>query len=188
MSFSDDTQLYVFFSPEDEMGQLDAIAAIERCVQVIRNWMWDNRLLLNEDKTEFLLIGTKLSSGILPGKWKEANVCAVFKKGKKCDPGNYRPISLTCIASKILEHIVHSHLMKHLERHGILIDNQHGFRAKRSTETQLICTVHDITHAIQQNKQVNLAILDFSKAFDPAPEIIDEVGVLWDPGITSRMV
>ena len=41
------------------MGQLDAIAAIERCVQVIRNWMWDNRLLLNEDKTEFLLIGTK---------------------------------------------------------------------------------------------------------------------------------
>ncbi|CAB3997431.1 Hypothetical predicted protein, partial [Paramuricea clavata] len=55
-----------------------------------------------------------VSSGSLPGKWKEANVCAVFKKGKKCDPGNYRPISLTCIASKVLEHIVHSHLMKHM--------------------------------------------------------------------------
>ncbi|CAB4018471.1 Hypothetical predicted protein, partial [Paramuricea clavata] len=59
--------------------------------------------------------------------------------------------------------------MKHLERHRILIDNQHGFRAKRSTETQLICTAHDITNAIQQNKQVNLAILDFSKAFDKVP-------------------
>ena len=57
--YADDTQLYVSFSPEDELGQLDVIAAIERCVQVIRNWMWDNRLLLNEDKTEFLLIGTK---------------------------------------------------------------------------------------------------------------------------------
>ncbi|CAB4025778.1 Hypothetical predicted protein, partial [Paramuricea clavata] len=110
-----------------------------------------------------------ISSGSLPGKWKEANVCAVFKKGKKCDPGNYRSISLTCIASKVLEHIVHSHLMKHLERHRILIDNQHGFRAKRSTETQLICTTHDITNAIQQNKQANLAILDFSKAFDKVP-------------------
>ena len=80
-----------------------------------------------------------INSGTLPGKWKEANVCAVFKKGKKGDPKNYRPISLTCIASKILVHIVHSHLMKHLKRHDILIDNQHGFRAKLSTETQLIC-------------------------------------------------
>ena len=41
------------------MDQLDANAVIELCVQVIRNWMWDNRLLLNEDKTGFLLIGTK---------------------------------------------------------------------------------------------------------------------------------
>ena len=41
------------------MDQLDANAVIELCVQVIRNWMWDNRLLLNEDKTEFLLVGTK---------------------------------------------------------------------------------------------------------------------------------
>ena len=58
--YADDTQLNVSFSPEDEMGQLDAIAAIERCVQVIKNCMiWENRLLLNEDKTEFLLIGTK---------------------------------------------------------------------------------------------------------------------------------
>ena len=64
-----------------------------------------------------------ISSGTLPRKWKEANVCAVFKTGKKCDPGNYRPISLTCIAVKILEHIVHSHLMKHLEKYGVLIDN-----------------------------------------------------------------
>ena len=57
--YADGTQLYVSFNPEDEMDQLDANAVIELCVQVIRNWMWDNRLLLNEDKTGFLLIGTK---------------------------------------------------------------------------------------------------------------------------------
>ena len=43
----------------DENGQSDAIAAMESCVRVIRNWMHENRLLMNETKTEFLLIGTK---------------------------------------------------------------------------------------------------------------------------------
>ena len=64
-----------------------------------------------------------------------------LKKAKKSDPVNYRPISPTCVASGILEHIVRSHLMKHVEMHGVLIDNKHGFRAKRSTETQFLCTV-----------------------------------------------
>ena len=59
--YADDTQLYVSFSPGDETGHSDAIPAIaiERCIQVIRNWMHDNKLLLNEATTEFPLIGTK---------------------------------------------------------------------------------------------------------------------------------
>jgi len=43
----------------------------------------------------------------LPQCWKIANITPVFKKGDKRDPSNYRPISLTCIVSKILEKIVH---------------------------------------------------------------------------------
>ena len=39
-----------------------------------------------------------IESGTVPSRWKSANVCGVFKKGKKSDPSNYRPISLTCIA------------------------------------------------------------------------------------------
>ena len=46
-------------------------------------------------------------------RWKEANVHRVFKKGEKEDCKNYRPISLTCVCCKILEHIVHSHIMKY---------------------------------------------------------------------------
>lgn len=110
-----------------------------------------------------------INSGTVPNQWKHANVCAVYKKGKKSDPSNYRPISLTCIASKVLEHIVHSHVMKHLAQYGVLTDYQHGFRAKRSTETQLICTIHDIASTIQSNKSTHAAILDFSKAFDKVP-------------------
>ena len=110
-----------------------------------------------------------IDTGTVPIQWKHANVCAIHKKGKKSDPSNYRPVSLTCIASKVLEHIVHSHVMKHLSRYGVLTDCQHGFRAKRSTETQLICTIHDIASAIQSNKTIHAAILDFSKAFDKVP-------------------
>ena len=112
-----------------------------------------------------------IDTGTLPIQWKHANVGAIHKKGKKSDASNYRPVSLTCIASKVLEHIVHSHVhvMKHLSQYGVLTDYQHAFRAKRSTETQLICTIHHIASAIQSNKTINAAILDISKAFDKVP-------------------
>ena len=105
----------------------------------------------------------------MPKQWKTANVVGIFKNGNKSDPGNYRPVSLTCISSKILEHIVHSHVMKHLGKFNILSDVQHGFRAKRSTETQLILTIHDMAKAINDNKSVHAVVLDFSKAFDKVP-------------------
>ena len=91
---------------------------------------------------------------------------AFFRKGKKSDPSNYRPISLTCMASKILEHIVHGHMMKHFEHYNLLTDSQHAFRSKRSTELQLILTIYDIASFLQQNKSIHAAVLDFSKAFD----------------------
>lgn len=112
---------------------------------------------------------TSIDSGRVPENWKNANVCGVFKKGDKTDPSNYRPISLTCVASKILAHIIHSHIMKHLEQFKILSDLQHGFRAKRSTVTQLILTIHDMAKAIQGNDSMHAAVLDFSKAFDKVP-------------------
>ena len=59
--------------------------------------------------------------------------------------------------------------MKHLEQYSILTDVQHGFRAKRSTVTQLILTIHDMAKTINDNKSVHAAVLDFSKAFDKVP-------------------
>ena len=96
--------------------------------------------------------------------WKNANVRAIFKKGSRTEAANYRPISLTSVASKLLEHIIHSHVMKHLELHNILTDSQHGFRDKRSTETQLIQTMHDISKSLDKKETVDMAILDFTKA------------------------
>ena len=59
--------------------------------------------------------------------------------------------------------------MTHLEQHNILTDSQHGFRAKRSTETQLIQTIHDISTSLDKKETVDMAILDFPKAFDKVP-------------------
>ena len=57
--YFDDTQLYVSVSPNKSTGQFEAVTVIQLCVDDIRNWMTNDKLLLNDDKTEFLMIGTK---------------------------------------------------------------------------------------------------------------------------------
>ena len=57
--YADDTQLYISFSPTDRTGRLDAVAAIKCYIKAIKYWMRENKLLLNEEKTKFLLIGAK---------------------------------------------------------------------------------------------------------------------------------
>ena len=101
--------------------------------------------------------------------WKNANATAIFKKGSRTEAANDRPISLTSVASKLFEHIIHSHVMKHLEQHNILTDSQHGFRVKRLTETQLIQTINDISKSLDKKETVDITILDFTKAFDKVP-------------------
>ena len=57
--YADDTQLYVPFSPNKNTGQFEAVIAIQHCVDDTRNWVTNDKLLLNDDKTEFLMISTK---------------------------------------------------------------------------------------------------------------------------------
>ena len=65
-----------------------------------------------------------------------------------------------------MEHIIVSQIMKHLEFNNILVEVQHGFRSKHSCEAQLFLTTNDLAKAIDNKAQVDMAILDFSKAFD----------------------
>lgn len=105
-------------------------------------------------------------TGILPRDWKRARVAGIYKSGVKSDPANYRPISLTCICCKVMEHVVLSHVSKHLADNDVLIDKQHGFREKLSCETQLVEAVDDWSQAINEKRQTDVLFLDFSKAFD----------------------
>ena len=110
-----------------------------------------------------------LSSGQLPQDWKNANVTPIFKKGDKHAPQNYRPVSLTSICCKFMEHIICKHILVHLEKHKILTDLQHGFRSGHSCESQLIITLNDLLQSFDNKQQVDMVILDFSKAFDTVP-------------------
>ena len=116
-----------------------------------------------------IIFRKSLSCGKIPSEWKHANICPVYKKGDKHDPINYRPISLTCICCKLLEHIISSNVMSHLENNNILYDLQHGFRPSRSCETQLISFLQHVSQSNNQNIQTDVVIMDFAKAFDKVP-------------------
>ncbi|KAL9954606.1 hypothetical protein ACROYT_G042170 [Oculina patagonica] len=58
-TYADDTQLYISFNPVDNTSEAEAVIAIENCIQDVRAWMRDDKLMLNDDKTEFLIIGTE---------------------------------------------------------------------------------------------------------------------------------
>jgi len=110
-----------------------------------------------------------LDSGSLPDDWRKANISSIYKKGDRHQAANYRPVSLTSVCCKLLEHVICKHLMNHLEKNNILTNLNHGFRSGFSCETQLLTTTHDIFKSFDKGKQVDVAILDFSKAFDTVP-------------------
>ncbi len=102
-----------------------------------------------------------LQRGEVPMDWKNAFVAPIFK--------NYRHVSLTCICWKIIEHIVWRHVLNHLESHRILCDLQHGFRHGHACETQLLITFQDTMSHYNKKNQIDIAVLDFAKAFDTVP-------------------
>jgi hypothetical protein len=110
-----------------------------------------------------------LDTGSVPSSWLCANISPIFKKGDRSDASNYRPVSLTSICSKILEHIIHSQIMNHFDKFSILTNKQHGFRAKHSCEAQLILTVNDLALSLNNKSQTDMVIMDFAKAFDTVP-------------------
>jgi len=108
------------------------------------------------------LFRKSLSSGHILNDCKHANVTHVFKKGQKYFSSNYRPISLACIAYKLMEHICSS-IMSHAEQYNIVYPLHYGFRPSRSCETQLLEMVNNTVNSMQLGFQTDVCVLDFSK-------------------------
>ena len=113
-----------------------------------------------------IIFNKSLQTGQVPNDWKEVNVAPIFKKGDKHNPCYYRPISLTCIISKCMEHILVSNIMQHLDSNTILYALQHGFRKNLSCDTQLLSLFQDLS---SNPSQTDMIIMDFSKTFDKVP-------------------
>ena len=113
-----------------------------------------------------MIFDSSLEQGCVPDDWKHAKVSPIYKKGDREKAENYRPVSLTSVVCKVMEHIISSQINRHLERYGILCDPQHGFRQKRSCETQLVSTLADFVNTVEEKGQCDVILLDFSKAFD----------------------
>ncbi|CAM4537532.1 unnamed protein product [Lepidochelys kempii] len=105
-------------------------------------------------------------SGKVPDDWKKAKLVPIFKKGKKEDPGKYRPVSLTSVPGKIMEQVLKDSILKHLEERKVIRNSQHGFTQGKSCLTNLIAFYEEITGSVDEGKAVDVLFLDFSKAFD----------------------
>jgi hypothetical protein len=116
-----------------------------------------------------VIFAQSYQTGTLLQDWLSANVVAIYKKGNRNEPANYRPVSLTCVITKLMEHIIFHSIMDHIDSHNLLQNYQHGFRQLHSTESQLIVTIEELSRALDNHHQIDLLILDFSQAFDTVP-------------------
>ena len=112
------------------------------------------------------VINCSLRTGQVPPQWKEASVIPLYKKGDRSDPGNFRPISILSVVSKLCEKVVCLQLSSYLEKNHILCENQHGFRSGHSTETAMLETVNFISDSMDQRHVTTLLTADTSRAFD----------------------
>ncbi|KAF1512409.1 putative RNA-directed DNA polymerase from transposon X-element, partial [Eudyptula albosignata] len=105
-------------------------------------------------------------TGEVPDDWRLANVTPIYKKGRKEDPGNYRPVSLTSVPGKIMERLILRALTRHERDNQGIRPSQHGFTRGRSCLTNLISFYDQVTRLVDEGKAVDVVYLDFSKAFD----------------------
>lgn len=116
-----------------------------------------------------IIFNDSMTSGVIPEVWKLANVTPLFKKGKKCEAGNYRPVSLTSQICKIMERVIKDELVAFLESNCLINNSQHGFRKNRSCLTNLLEYMQSVSEIVDVGAPVDVIYLDFQKAFDKVP-------------------
>ena len=107
-----------------------------------------------------------MSTANVPASWKSAIVVPIFKKGCRNSVKNYRPISLTSIACKLMESVIKDAVLAHLFSYNLVSSCQYGFLARRSTTIQLLHCCNKWLKNLSKGIQVDIVYLDFAKAFD----------------------
>ena len=118
-----------------------------------------------------------LQHGVWPSLWKEARVTPVHKKSLRSEPGNYRPISLLSVVSKIFERIIGEQLTAYLEEHHLLSPRQYGFRKGRSTSDLLLLLSKSWHDSLDSGRPSLVIALDIAGAFD----------CVWHKGLMAKL-
>jgi hypothetical protein len=93
-----------------------------------------------------LVFQASINQGKVPEEWKSPT----SHNSSKSAPVIYHPVSLTSVCSKVMEHIIHNHIIKHMDKLGLFADSQHGFRKRRITEIQLILSIDDLAKSLDE--------------------------------------
>ena len=112
------------------------------------------------------IINLSLTQSMVPSDFKLARVIPLYKKGSRSCEGNYRPVSILPVLSKVFERIVYNQFHQYLCDNNILYRFQSGFRPSFSTETALTFLCDKIKLKMDNGMYTGLVLLDLQKAFD----------------------
>ena len=139
----------------------------------------------------FVIMWNKsLLTGEIPADLKVGTITPSYKGGNKCEPKNYRPVTLTSHIIKLFERVLVKKIVDHLQG-GNLIDNrQHGFRAGRSCLSQLLTHHQEIVEALCYGWDVDVVYLDYAKAFDKVDhrKLLQKLGAYKLGGLMTRWI
>jgi len=111
------------------------------------------------------LLDITMNNGTLAGDWKKATVIPIHKGGDRSLVTNYRPVRLTSVVSKQMEHVI-AYLRQAWDKNDWLYDGQHGFRPGYSWESQVTAVCQDIAEYLDNGDRTDAVIIDFSEDFD----------------------
>lgn len=107
-----------------------------------------------------------VDQGIFPDLMKHSKIVPLFKSGDETDPGNFRPVSVLPVFSKIFEKLMLNQMLTHFSVNNLLHTQQFGFTKGRSTSDAGVALIRHIFHAWEKSQDAIGIFCDLSKAFD----------------------